>query len=228
MDLFYKYFSNHSLHIFKAFLFTRSFASTHTGLLFVGWWISCFCLLWAKLQVLPESLLNPNSGRRHGRSVPCWWHKMEKSCLKFLLKEKNPGLLNIAWRTFVLMKNRAWKTGFSHGAANCSPKINAMPISGRENSQLITQQRMGTRGLPLSLPFLPMDKTCRIWWKMPGSGHLTGELCIISQMKFTTLKGCRQAQKGRKIIRSYITMQGYSTEIWIYEKYITAKIFRHH
>lgn len=75
--------------------------------------------------------------------------------LKFLLKEKNPGLLNIAWRTFVLMKNLAWKTGFSHGATNCSPKIKAMPISGRENSQQITQQRMGTKGLPLSVTAFP-------------------------------------------------------------------------
>lgn len=168
MDLFYKYFSNHSLHAFKALVFMRSFASTHTRLLSVGWRFSCFCLLWTQLQVLPESLLNLSSGRRH---VPWWWPKMEESCLKFLLNEKNPGLLNTAWRTFVLVKKLVLKTSFSHGTSSCTPKINTNIWKGEFPTDNMAED--GYKGTA-PVTAVPPNVACRTQWEMPGSVCLVG------------------------------------------------------
>lgn len=49
--------------------------------------------------------------RRDAWSVTCWWHRREKcSALKFLFREENPTLLNVAWRTFLYLSsgNLAW------------------------------------------------------------------------------------------------------------------------
>lgn len=151
---------------------------------------------------------------------------MEESCLKFL-EEKNPGLLNTAWRTFVLVKKLALKTSFSHGTSNCTPKINASIWQGEFPADNTAED--GYKGTAPVTAF-PPNVACRTQWEMPRTGCLSGGLCIIPQINFTTLRGCpkhRQNEESKKIIRSYKTMQGYSTKLWIYEKQ-TAKNFRHH